>query len=62
MHTEKSLRDWFKNEYRPALEFISVCYGNRIYNIDKKGARIACLAKEDVVVLIRIKEMYIRVP
>jgi hypothetical protein len=29
--------------------------------MDKKGARITCLTREEVVVLIRIKEMYVRV-
>ena len=61
IYTKKSLRNWFKNKYRLALEFISVCYRNRIHNIDKKGARITCFAREKVVVLIGIKEIYIRV-
>ena len=61
IHTEQSLRDWFKNEYRPALEFTSVCHGNRIHNIDKKGARIACLTREEVVVPIGIKEIYVKI-
>jgi len=61
IHTEQSLCDWFKNKYRPALEFTSVYHGNRIYNIDKKRARIACLIREEVVVPIRIKEMYIKI-
>ena len=62
MYIKKSLRDWFKIEYRQALEFTSICHRNRIYNIDEKGAKIACLAREEVSILIRIKEMYIRVP
>jgi hypothetical protein len=37
LHTEQSLRDWFKTEYRPALEETGICYRNRIYNIDEKG-------------------------
>jgi hypothetical protein len=62
MHTEQSLRDWFKNEYRPALEFTGIRHGNRIHNMDKKGARIATPVKEEVVVPIASKEMYVRVP
>ena len=30
--------------------------------MDEKGARIACLAREEVVVPIGIKEMYIKIP
>jgi len=30
--------------------------------MDEKGAKIACLAREEVVVPIRIKEIYVRVP
>jgi hypothetical protein len=41
MYSEQSLRDWFKKEYRPALEFTGIRTGRRIYNIDEKGARIA---------------------
>jgi hypothetical protein len=62
IHTEQSLRDWFKNKYRPALEFTSVYYKNRIYNINKKGARIACLIRKEVIVPIGIKEIYVRIP
>ena len=61
IYTKQSLRDWFKNKYRLALEFISVCYKNRIYNINKKGAKITCLAREEVIVPIGIKEIYIRI-
>ena len=61
IHTEQSLCDWFKNKYRPALEFTSVYHGNRIYNIDKKRARIACLTREEVVVPIGIKEIYVKI-
>ena len=61
IYTKQSLRDWFKNKYRLALEFISVYYRNRIYNINKKGARIACPAKEEVVVPIGIKEIYVKI-
>jgi len=62
MHTKKHLRKWFKTEYKPALEYTQIKSKKYIHNIDKKGAWIACLAKEEVVVLIRIKEMYVGVP
>jgi hypothetical protein len=61
MHTKQSLREWFEKEYKPALEFTSVRTGRRIHNINEKGARIACPAREEVVVLISIKEMYVGV-
>jgi hypothetical protein len=59
MHTKKNLRDWFKNKYWLALKFISICYKNRIYNINEKRAKIACFAKEEVIVPISIKEIYV---
>jgi hypothetical protein len=62
IYTEKSLRTWFENEYRPVLEFTGICYGNRIHNMDEKGARITCPAGEEVIVLVGIKEMYVGVP
>ena len=62
MHTKQSLRDWFEKEYKLALKYIGICHGNCIYNMDEKGARIACPAREEVVVLIAIKEIYIGVP
>jgi hypothetical protein len=62
IHTKKTLRDWFEKEYRPALEFTGVKHRKYIYNIDKKGCRIACLASEKVIVPVRIKEIYIRIP
>lgn len=61
MHTEQSIRDWFEKEYKPALEYTGIRYGNRIH-MDEKRARIACPAREEVVVLIGIKEMYVGVP
>jgi hypothetical protein len=51
----------FENEYKPALEFTSICYRDRIHNIDEKGARITCPTREEVIVLIGIKEIYIRI-
>jgi hypothetical protein len=62
IYTKKTLCDWFEKEYRPALEFIGVKHGKYIYNIDKKGCRITCLAGKEVIVLVRIKEMYVGIP
>ena len=62
MHSEQSLRDWFEKEYRPASEFTGIKTGRLIHNMNEKGARIAVLAGEEVIVLIGIKEMYVGVP
>jgi hypothetical protein len=62
IHTKKTFCDWFEKEYRLALEFIGVKHRKYIYNIDKKGCWIACLANKEVIVLVKIKKMYIRIP
>jgi hypothetical protein len=61
IYTKQDLRDWFKKEYKPALEFIKVKSKKYIYNINKKGCCFVCSAKENVIVLIRIKEIYVKV-
>jgi hypothetical protein len=61
MHTEKSIRHWFEKEYKPALEFTGIRTGETIRNMDEKGARVAVPAREGVVVLIGIKEVYVEV-
>lgn len=62
MHTEQTLREWFETEYCLALEATGVRHRKYIHNIDEKGARICVPVGEEVVVLIRIKEMYIGIP
>jgi hypothetical protein len=62
IYTKQDLRDWFKKKYKPALKFIEVRSKKYIYNINKKGCRLACPTEEDVIVPIRIKEMYVKVP
>jgi len=62
MYTEKDLREWFEKEYKPALEYTQIKSGKYIHNMDEIGARLACPAGEEVVVPIRIKEMYVGVP
>jgi hypothetical protein len=61
IYIKQSLCDWFEKEYKLALEFTSIRYRNRIYNIDEKGARIICLTKKEIVVLISIQKKYIGV-
>jgi hypothetical protein len=62
IYTKKTFRDWFEKEYRPALKFTGVKHRKYIYNIDEKGCWIACFAGEEVIVLVRIKEMYVGIP
>jgi hypothetical protein len=62
IYTKKTFRDWFEKEYRPALEFTGVKHRKYIHNIDEKGCRIACPASKEVIVLVRIKKMYMRIP
>ena len=62
MHIQDHLRKWFEKEYRLALEFIGIRSGKYIYNMDEKGARVACPIGQEVVVPIGIKEMYIGIP
>ena len=61
-HAEKDLCDWFETEYPIALEYIGIRSRKYIHNIDEKGYRITYPTGEEVVVLARIKEMYIGVP
>ena len=62
LYIEQSLRDWFETKYRPALEETGICHGDRIYNMDEKGARIYMPTGEEVVAPIGIKEMYTGIP
>ena len=62
IHTKEDLFDWFEKEYRLALEYIGIRSRKYIYNINEKKRRISCPIGKKVIVLIRIKEMYIRVP
>jgi hypothetical protein len=61
IHTKQDLRDWFKKEYKLVLKFIKVRSRKYIHNINKKDCCLVCPAKEDVIVLVGIKEMYIKV-
>jgi hypothetical protein len=62
MHTEMTLYEWFKTEYRPALLAIGIKHGKNVHNMDEKGACVCMPIGEEVVVLIGIKEMYIGIP
>jgi hypothetical protein len=61
IYTKQNLCDWFKKEYKLALKFIRVKSKKYIYNINKKGCCLVCLIKKDVIVLIRIKKIYVKV-
>jgi hypothetical protein len=61
IHTKQDLHDWFKKEYKPALKFTRVKSKKYIHNINKKGCRLACLAKKDIIILVKIKEIYVKV-
>ena len=62
IYTKQHLREWFKTEYALALAAIGVYYRTNIYNINKKGAWIYMPVREEVVILIRVIEIYIRIP
>jgi hypothetical protein len=61
IYTKQNLCDWFKKEYKLVLEFTSIRYKNHIHNINKKGAMITCPTREEIVVPISIKKIYIGV-
>jgi hypothetical protein len=61
IHIKQVLCDWFKKEYKPALKFIRVKSKKYIYNINKKGCYLACFTRENIIVLIKIKKIYVKV-
>jgi hypothetical protein len=62
IHTEQTLRIWFEEEYRPALEATGIRHGINVHNMDEKGARVCMPAGEEVVVPVGIKEIYTGIP
>ncbi len=66
MHTERDLKEWFEQQYRPALEHTGILDQERpqdyIHNIDEKGCRIAMPGGQEVVVPIDINDMYVGIP
>jgi hypothetical protein len=58
---KKNIFRWYKSVLRLVLAQWDIYNKSRLYNIDKKGARLSCFAKEYVIVLIYIKEIYTRV-
>jgi hypothetical protein len=62
IYTDQTLCYWFETEYRPAIDTIGIYCRRFIYNIDKKKARVCIPAGEEIVILIRIKEMYTGIP
>jgi hypothetical protein len=61
IHTKQDFCDWFKKEYKLALEFIRVKSKKYIHNIDKKGCYLICFIKKNVIILVKIKEIYVKV-
>jgi hypothetical protein len=61
IHIKQDFRDWFKKKYKLILKFIRVKSKKYIYNIDKKGCYLVCFVKENIVILIRIKKIYVKV-
>jgi hypothetical protein len=58
IYTKQNLYDWFEKEYKLVLEFLGICYRNRIHNINKKRTRITCFIREKIIIPISIKEIY----
>ena len=57
IHDEKDVEEWF-DKYRATLAKYSIKRGKNIHNIDELGARVGCLKGEEVIVPIKVKEMY----
>jgi hypothetical protein len=62
IHTSSELRRWFKDEYRPILKYTKINKARYIYNIDKKRTRLVCPARQEIVVLVGIIEIYVGIP
>jgi hypothetical protein len=62
MYTDQTFCYLFETEYRPAIDTIGIYYRRFIYNINKKKTRVYILVGGKIIVLIRIKEIYIRIP
>jgi hypothetical protein len=60
-HDEKDLEEWF-NKYRTTLAKYSIKRGKNIHNMDKSSARVGYPKGEEVVVPIKVKEMYTSLP
>jgi hypothetical protein len=61
IHTKQDFHNWFKKEYKLVLKFIRVKSKKYIHNINKKGCCLTCLTKEDVIIPIKIKKIYVKV-
>jgi hypothetical protein len=60
-HNERDIEEWF-DKYRTTLAKYNIKRGKNIHNIDKSGARVGCPKGEEVVVPIKVKEMYTSSP
>jgi hypothetical protein len=61
IYTNQTLRYWFETEYYPIINTTSIYYRRFIYNINKKKTRVCILIGEEIIILIRIKEIYTRI-
>ena len=62
IYIEKNLQEWFELKYYLVLEYIGIKSRIYIYNIDKKRACLIVSIEKEVIVLIRIIEIYISIP
>jgi hypothetical protein len=60
-YSEKDLEVWFRKYYKIYNKY-HIRKSRDIYNIDELGARVECLNREEVIVLIDIKELYTTSP
>src|SRR5450432_4336715 len=60
-YSEKDLEVWFRKYYKIYNKYY-IRKSRDIYNIDELGARVGCLNREEVIVLIDTKELYTASP
>jgi hypothetical protein len=56
-HSKKNVEEWFE-KYKITLLKLDIYNREDIHNINESRARVGCLRGEEVVVLIKIKELY----
>jgi hypothetical protein len=60
-HSEKDLEGWF-GKYYATLDKYNIRKSRNIWNMDESGARVGCPNREEVIVLIEVKELYTTSP
>src|SRR5450432_423434 len=60
-HSKKDLEAWFGKYYKICDKY-HIRKSRDIHNMDESGARVGCLNREEVIVLINIKELYTTSP